>query len=63
MSLFARRADKLQETKKLCKDPAEVLLVEGDVAKEEDVRRLFRETMERFGTFIFLVVSQVGHHV
>ncbi|KAM5540899.1 hypothetical protein V8D89_005543 [Ganoderma adspersum] len=49
ISLFARRADKLQETKQLCKDPAKVLLVEGDVAKEEDVLRLFRETIDRFG--------------
>ena len=59
ISLLARRADKLQETKQLCKDPAKVLLVEGDVAKEEDVLRLFRETIDRFGPFFLCIVAQL----
>ncbi|TBU25496.1 short-chain dehydrogenase/reductase SDR [Dichomitus squalens] len=49
ISLFARRANKLQETKQLCKDPSKVLLVEGDVTKEDNVSALFRETVDRFG--------------
>ncbi|TBU46256.1 short-chain dehydrogenase/reductase SDR [Dichomitus squalens] len=49
ISLFARRADKLQETKQLCKDPSKVLLVEGDVTKEDNVSALFRETVNHFG--------------
>ncbi|KAI1786836.1 short-chain dehydrogenase/reductase SDR [Ganoderma leucocontextum] len=49
ISLLARRADKLQETRQLCKDPAKVLLVQGNVTKEDDVLRLFRETIQRFG--------------
>ncbi|KAI0718225.1 short-chain dehydrogenase/reductase SDR [Cerioporus squamosus] len=49
LTLFARRADQLQETRKLCSDPSKVLLVEGDVSKEDDVLKLFRLTMENFG--------------
>ena len=51
ISLLARRADKLQETKQLCREPSKVLLFEGDVTKEDDVSRLFRDTLDRFGTF------------
>ena len=49
LGLFARRADKLQETQNLCEHPSKVLLVIGDVVKEEDVQKLFRLTVEKFG--------------
>lgn len=49
VALLARRADMLEETKALCVDPAKVLLVEGDVAREEDVKRLFEATIDAFG--------------
>ncbi|EIW59556.1 short-chain dehydrogenase/reductase SDR [Trametes versicolor FP-101664 SS1] len=49
VALLARRADMLEETKALCVDPAKVLLVEGDVAREEDVKRLFQATIDAFG--------------
>lgn len=49
IALLARRADMLEETKALCVDSARVLLVEGDVAREEDVKRLFQATIDAFG--------------
>ena len=42
----------LKETQKLCEDPSKVLLEEGDVTKEDDVKRLFHTTVERFGNDI-----------
>ncbi|OBZ71595.1 Glucose 1-dehydrogenase 3 [Grifola frondosa] len=47
--LFARRLEKLQETQKMCEDPFKCFIVQGDVSSEEDVLRLFRETVEHFG--------------
>ncbi|KAI0823169.1 short-chain dehydrogenase/reductase SDR [Trametes gibbosa] len=47
--LFARRAEKLEESKALCADPTRVVVVEGDVTREEDVRRLFETTIDAFG--------------
>ncbi len=52
IALLARRADKLQETKDLCDNPSKVLLVVGDVSKEEDVLKLFSQTVDKFGEFI-----------
>ncbi|RPD56151.1 short-chain dehydrogenase/reductase SDR [Lentinus tigrinus ALCF2SS1-7] len=49
LGLFARRADKLQETKDLCENPSKILLVPGDVSKEEDVQKVFRLTVAQFG--------------
>ncbi|KAI0718226.1 short-chain dehydrogenase/reductase SDR [Cerioporus squamosus] len=49
LALLARRADKLQETQDLCDNQAKILLVAGDVTKEEDVLKLFRLTVEKFG--------------
>ncbi|OJT02065.1 Glucose 1-dehydrogenase 3 [Trametes pubescens] len=49
VALLARRADLLEETKALCVDPSRVLLVSGDVAREEDVKRLFQATIDAFG--------------
>ncbi|KAI0754616.1 short-chain dehydrogenase/reductase SDR [Daedaleopsis nitida] len=49
IALLARRSDKLQETQDLCEDSSNVLIIEGDVSKEEDVLMLFRKTIERFG--------------
>ncbi|OCH90451.1 short-chain dehydrogenase/reductase SDR [Obba rivulosa] len=47
--LFARRSDKLLETKELCQDPEQCFIVQGDVSNETDVLKLFQETLERFG--------------
>jgi len=47
--LFARRVEKLHETKGLCQDPDQCLTVQGDVSREEDVAKLFQETLQRFG--------------
>ncbi|CDO69271.1 hypothetical protein BN946_scf185042.g173 [Trametes cinnabarina] len=49
LALFARRAQSLEETKRLCADPTKVLLVQGDVSNEEDVKRLFQSTITSFG--------------
>lgn len=49
IALLARRTDMLAETKALCVDPSKVLLVSGDVAREEDVERLFQATIDAFG--------------
>ncbi|KAI9060858.1 short-chain dehydrogenase/reductase SDR [Trametes sanguinea] len=49
LALFARRAELLEETKRLCTDPSKVLLVEGDVSNEDDVKRLFQSTISSFG--------------
>ncbi|KAI0629839.1 short-chain dehydrogenase/reductase SDR [Trametes polyzona] len=49
VALFARRAEQLEETKTLCVDPSKVLLVGGDVTREEDVKRLFQSTIDAFG--------------
>ncbi|KAH9846407.1 short-chain dehydrogenase/reductase SDR [Lenzites betulinus] len=49
IALFARRVDNLEETKALCADPAQVLLVAGDVSREDDVKRLFQATIDAFG--------------
>ncbi|KAL7279750.1 hypothetical protein ACG7TL_006157 [Trametes sanguinea] len=49
LALFARRADSLEETRLLCADPTRVLVVEGDVSNEDDVKRLFQSTISSFG--------------
>ncbi|KAI8971153.1 short-chain dehydrogenase/reductase SDR [Trametes punicea] len=49
LALFARRAEMLDETKRLCADPSNVLLVEGDVTNEDDVKRLFHSAIATFG--------------
>ena len=33
----------------MCSDPLKVLVAEGDVSKEDDVLRMFRLTIEKFG--------------
>ena len=47
--LFARRTDQLAETQQACPDPARVLVVQGDVTSEADVKRVFEAALERFG--------------
>ncbi|KAI0088491.1 short-chain dehydrogenase/reductase SDR [Irpex rosettiformis] len=47
--LFARRADRLQETVTECPDPGKTLIVQGDVTDEAAVLRLFASAVERFG--------------
>jgi len=47
--LFARRIDSLEETREACPNPEQCLCVEGDVANDEEVSKLFQKTIERFG--------------
>lgn len=47
--LFARRADRLQETVAGCPDSENTLIVQGDVTDEAAVSRLFASAVERFG--------------
>ena len=47
--LTARRLPELQETKAACADPEKCLLVDGDIADEGFVKRLFEQTINRFG--------------
>ena len=47
--LFARRADRLQETVAQCPDSQNTLIVQGDVTDEVAVSRLFASAVERFG--------------
>ena len=51
VAIVARRVDKLRETSELCGgDSSKVYVFEGDVTQEDDVTRLFRTTVEHFGT-------------
>ncbi|KAI0737015.1 hypothetical protein BC629DRAFT_1600646 [Irpex lacteus] len=47
--LFARRADRLQETVSECPDAEKTLVVQGDVTDEATVERLFEDAVARFG--------------
>jgi len=47
--LTARRADALQETTSLCQSPETTLVLAGDVTDEGFVKKLFSETVARFG--------------
>jgi NAD(P)-dependent dehydrogenase (short-subunit alcohol dehydrogenase family) len=53
--LSGRRIGELEETKRLCLDAlkegkeGDVLVVGGDVSKEESVKELFRKAAETFG--------------
>lgn len=49
--MFARRLNDLNETKSLCADPEKCLVVEGDVTSEDDVVRLFKDAVNKFGTY------------
>lgn len=49
IALFARRSDQLKETQALCDNPSNILPVEGDVSNEQDVLKVFRLTVEKFG--------------
>ena len=49
LTLTARRLPELQETKAACADPEKCLLVDGDIADEAFVKRLFEQTIHRFG--------------
>ncbi|KAJ7718295.1 hypothetical protein DFH07DRAFT_860443 [Mycena maculata] len=47
--LTARRESALRETGSLCPSPDTCMVLAGDVTDEEFVKRLFRETISRFG--------------
>lgn len=54
MVLSARRQAELEETAKLCS--GETHIVAGDVTKEEDVKKLFEETITKFGMYYHYVI-------
>jgi len=47
--LFARRLDKLIETQNLCRNPEQIVVVQGDVTDGGSVKGLFQQTLERYG--------------
>ena len=49
LALTARRLPELQETKAACADPERCLVVDGDITDEAFVKRLFDQTIDRFG--------------
>jgi len=49
LTLTARRLPELQETKAACADPEKCFVVNGDIADEVFVKRLFEQTIHRFG--------------
>ena len=57
--IAARRADKLNAVAELCRaEGAEVLAVQGDMSREEDVRNVFEKALEKFGTVDFVWSNQ-----
>ncbi|KAH9829701.1 short-chain dehydrogenase/reductase SDR [Rhodofomes roseus] len=59
IALYARRLENLQETKSLCANPDQILVVQGDVTDEESVINLFRRTVEHFGR-LDLIFNNAG---
>ncbi|KAH0832267.1 hypothetical protein J3R83DRAFT_13255 [Lanmaoa asiatica] len=49
LALTARRLPELQETKSACANPEGCILVDGDITEETFVKRLFEQTINRFG--------------
>ncbi|KZT67121.1 NAD(P)-binding protein [Daedalea quercina L-15889] len=49
ITLYARRLENLRETKAMCANPDQILVVQGDVTDEEGVKSLFHKTVEHFG--------------
>ena len=49
LALTARRLPELQETKAACADPERCLVIDGDITDEAFVKRLFDQTIDRFG--------------
>lgn len=51
LALFARRLDKLNDTRDMCADHSKTLVIEGSVSDEGDVLRLFETTVNHFGMY------------
>lgn len=57
--IAARRANKLEEVAEKCRaEGAEVLAVQGDMSKENDVKNVFEKALEKFGTIDFVWSNQ-----
>ena len=57
--IAARREDKLNAVAEKCRaEGAEVLVVRGDMSKEEDVKNVFKKALEKFGTIDFVWSNQ-----
>lgn len=62
--LTARRESELNRTTQLCKEAnaeVDILAVTGDVTKEEDVKRLFECSVDKFGASIQTAPFQVEY--
>jgi short-subunit dehydrogenase len=58
LSLFDRNEEGLQRVEKLCKDKgAEVSFTKGDVTSPDDCKKLVINTIEKFGSIDYLVLS------
>lgn len=57
--LCGRRRDALEETSRLCSDAAKTLVISADVGAEQDVLRLFDETIDSLGR-VDLVFNNAG---
>ncbi len=56
LSLFSRRKEKLEETKKLCeKNGAEVIITAGDVGEKKDCERFIMNTLDKYGKIDVLI--------
>lgn len=57
--IAARRGNMLEDVAELCRaEGAEVLTVQGDMSKPEDVKRVFDGAIEKFGTIDFVWSNQ-----
>ena len=57
--IAARRGDRLEEVAEKCRaEGAEVLAVQGDMSKENDVKNVFEKALEKFGTIDFVWSNQ-----
>ncbi len=56
--LFSRNIDKLQSVAKACEgNGAKTLVVQGDISKPEDCKKLYNETIKNFNTIDHLVLN------
>ena len=56
--LFSRNIDKLRRVAKTCEaNGSKVLVVQGDISKSEDCKKLYNETINNFNTIDHLVLN------
>ena len=56
--LFSRNIDKLQNLAKTCEaNGSKILVVQGDISKQEDCKKLYQETINKFNSIDHLVLN------